>query len=558
MKLSIAMSRVGLMSFDPERRELRMTAVTMAAVLASFGSMLVLEHSAHLHFDIVIEAIVLARIGARVQRRAEMTDRIAGLAVLSIAAVVASEISRLMSTHPFIGDSFFVLGMFGSVWVRRFGPHATKAGTLMVAPFVANLVLHGQDTPVSEQTAPLWAALVALIAYCWVFACQALAAGTGFGEPLRRAAAIPPAQGPSTPPHPRRLYVSTRMALQMAASLAAAFIVGRTVWPGHWTWVVLTAFIVCSGARGRGDVAFKGFLRGVGAMIGTIIGIEIAGLFGPHADVSIVLMFVVLAVATWLRELSYACWAAGVTTMLSLLYGWLGEPSRHMLPIRLESIAVGAIVGIVASWLILPVKTRDVLRRRSAEALAALGGMLGDSWQNPTTLEQHQKMFNDLTDRLEQIARPLRAHRSLLSRLQPDRTYQADAIDAIRRCAQPMGVIIRAVENKNTPKADPRIALLVNAVAANVTAVRRAIARRPGIPYQSTATLELSTNKTGHANRGEASCTQDKLITALKGIDSALGDLSEIFKSSPSKNATGRGVSSATWRHSKVDIRRIC
>jgi uncharacterized membrane protein YccC len=38
------------------------------------------------------------------------------------------------------------------------------------------------------------------------------------------------------------------MALQMAVALSAAFAAGFLVFPDHWGWCVLTAFIVCSGA----------------------------------------------------------------------------------------------------------------------------------------------------------------------------------------------------------------------------------------------------------------------------------------------------------------------
>ena len=48
------------------------------------------------------------------------------------------------------------------------------------------------------------------------------------------------------------------MALQMGVALSAAFAIGLLFFPQHWGWSVLTAFIVCSGARGRGDAAYKG------------------------------------------------------------------------------------------------------------------------------------------------------------------------------------------------------------------------------------------------------------------------------------------------------------
>ncbi len=97
--------------------------------------------------------------------------------------------------------------------------------------------------------------LVGLIVACCVLVVQVAAGCVGLGERVRlrvRRSVVPAA------PRPRRaagkgwgrLLPSTRMALQMGLALAAAFLVGHLAYPDHWTWAVLTAFIVCSGARG--------------------------------------------------------------------------------------------------------------------------------------------------------------------------------------------------------------------------------------------------------------------------------------------------------------------
>lgn len=485
-----------------------MAAVTMAAVLASFASVLLLVGLAGLHFDVVVESVVLTRVATRVTRTGTRADRRTGIVVLPLATLVAAEIGDLMTVAPDLGDLCFVLGMAGAIWIRRFGPRWTKAGSLVVAPFIVNLILHGQDGSAATLTAPLWTALVALICYCWVLVVLSIAARTGFGDRQRRPVAPPRSE--RTAGTRRKVSVSTRMALQMAASLGTAFTVGRLVWPHHWAWAVLTAYIVCSGARGRADVVFKGAMRAGGAFAGTVVGLEIAGLFGARSPVSVVLIFVVLGLATWLRELNYAYWAAGVTTALSLLYGWLGESSFSLLPIRLVGILVGAVIGVGVSWLLLPVRTRDVLNRRSAEALAALGGLLADDWQSLTGLEKHRTAFTQRTERLEQIARPLRAHRRLL---RWRRHHVADAIDAIKRCAPPMGVIVRAAGDRQTVRADPGIAALADAVAANVTAVRRAIAGKPGKRYRAIGAAD----------------GKNELVAALAEIDGELSTLSQIF-----------------------------
>ncbi|TDU03723.1 fusaric acid resistance family protein [Streptomyces sp. 846.5] len=341
------------------RHELRATVVAMAAVLASYGSALLLEHLAHLRIDVVVLSVVLSLTLARTQRVAFAADRLLGLGVLPLAALAADAVGSLIARHPNIGDALFVLGVCATVWIRRFGRHAARIGAMAVLPFVSVLVLQG---PVGAPTGAAhagWVALVALIAAGWVLVVQVGAWKLGLGErawPERR----PEPQAAAVPRH--RIRPSSRLALQMGVALGAAFAVGRYAFPAHWPWVVLTAFIVCSGARERTDVLHKGVLRAAGAAVGTLVATGIAGAFGPGDRLSVVLIFVTLALATWLRSASYAFWAAGVTAALALMYGYFGESAPALLWTRLLEILIGAALGIAASWLVLPVRRRIAVR----------------------------------------------------------------------------------------------------------------------------------------------------------------------------------------------------
>jgi uncharacterized membrane protein YccC len=166
------------------------------------------------------------------------------------------------------------------------------------------------------------------------------------------------------------------MALQMAAALGAAFACGRAAFGMHWTWVVLSAYIVSSGNRGRGDVTYKALMRLAGAAGGTLVATGLSGAFAPGDDVAIVFLFVVIAVALWLRPLSYAFWAAGMTAALALLYDYYGESGGHLLLTRLEGILLGASLGVIAAWIVLPVRNVDVIRRHLSIALATLSAVL--------------------------------------------------------------------------------------------------------------------------------------------------------------------------------------
>ena len=351
---------------DPGLVNLRASTSTMLAVLASYGSALVLEHAAGLHVDVLVQSVVLAISLARTQQGADIEHRLTSFVVMPVLAVAAAEVGRLITSDPNLGDCAFLLAVSGTFWIRRFGPRISKVAAITLLPLISILVLQGSAATSSVQDHSLWAGLVALIAAFWVFTFELLAGVTGLG-PRARLRPGPRASKRGEPARDRaRIAVTTRMALQMALALALAFAVGRSIWPSHWTWTVLSAFIVCGGARRRGDAVRKGALRTLGAGAGTILATTVAATLAPRDQTSIVLIFAVLAVGTWLRPLSYAYWAGCVTAALSLLYGYFGESASSLLYTRLEAIVLGALIGIASSWLVFATRNGAALRSRLA------------------------------------------------------------------------------------------------------------------------------------------------------------------------------------------------
>ncbi|MFF8930932.1 FUSC family protein [Streptomyces longwoodensis] len=461
--------------FDPDGRHLRTTAVTTATVLGTYGWALLGEHRAGLHADSLVQAVVVASALGRVQRAFDRTDRAVACLVLPCAAAGGTELGTLVRQHPDVGDALFVLGMTAAIAVRRFGTRATRAGTLVVLPLVAVLVVPAGVVPTDGHARAGWAALTALFAVVWGTLLTWAAYRTGV---LPR----PPAAWVVRSPAPARpgLSPSTRMALQMAAALTAAFVVGRTVWPDHWAWVVLSAHLVCSGARSRGDVLVKGAWRTLGAAAGTLAGGALSGTFGPRSDTAVVLIFAVLAVATWLRELSYAYWAACVTAVLCLLYDWFGQDPGNLLRTRLAGIAVGALIGLAASWLVLPIRTAAVARARTAAALAGLGELLEADWHDVRAVRRARARFAHRVDQLGLAVAPLRVLAALPAP-GPHRASPAlGAWSALQGCAGPADALTEAVAAAPADLAgDPAVTGRRARAAAHALAVRRAIGRRP-------------------------------------------------------------------------------
>lgn len=299
-------------------------------MLGSYGSVLWLEHVAGLRVDVVVLAVFLAVSLGRAMLLADALDRAIGFVLVPVVMVGASEVGVWMAgEHTMAGSALFVVAVSATIWVRRWGPRFTVAGMLATAPLLSTLILPA----VPVRTPILWTAPVAAIAYVWVVVTH------------KQAGAVP-----------SRSRASMRLAAQMSVALAVAFVAGHVVLGEHWSWVVLTAFLVGSGNRGRGDVLDKSVLRVAGAVVGTAVATGLVGLLAPPWQV--VAIFVLLAVGMWLRPLSYAYWAGSVTAALAFLYGYFGQAGADLLLTRLGGIVLGGVIGVAAAWFVLPIKTK--------------------------------------------------------------------------------------------------------------------------------------------------------------------------------------------------------
>jgi uncharacterized membrane protein YccC len=488
--------------------QLRNAVLTMAATLASYGSALALEHAERLGLGVVVLAVVLSLTLSRTYHAGDWREWLLGLAVLSLLALIASEVGVLLVRHSDVGDALFVLAISGSIWVRRFGARFARAGTLVALPFVALLV--APAVPGAARAHLLWAAVVGGIAYIWVSLARTLGERTHFiprADARHHSATATRASGGQ-----RRLAASTRMALQMGVSLALAFAIGRALYGAHWSWLVMTAFIVCSGNRGRADVVYKSGLRIGGAAAGTVAATLLAGQLAPGGVSTVVVIFVVLGLASWLRSFSYAYWAAGITSVLALLYGYFGESGTRLLAQRLEGIVIGALIAVAVSWLLVPVRTSDVLRRRIADALLSLSDFLEASSAGQSELRVSGCRFDQAVAALDEIAKPLQAHR-LLTRRRAGRAHAVDAIDALRRCLAPVATIVDLATADPEALTSPAVASDHRIVASKIVAARRALAGR----HEDNHDARVEGNEQG-APRATLESTLAELDAALTGL----------------------------------------
>ncbi|HEX4430480.1 MAG TPA: FUSC family protein [Frankiaceae bacterium] len=348
------------------RGGLPIAVTTAAALLATFGTVLELKFTCDLGDNLLVLAVVLALSLSRRQPGKSARARVFALIALPLVSVGATEIGTQVFERPNLGDALFVAAVSASIWARRFPGTIARLGSIASFPLIAILVapaaIAGSSGGASSRW---WAAVVAAVALLWVTICFSVAERAGW---------LAAGPTPDAPARSRNGKAAVdRMALRMLLSLTLAFVLGRWLFGLHWTWLVITTFVVSGGGVEHSDVLWRGIQRIIGAGLGTLIATLLTSVAPAHNPWSIVLILLVLMLAAWLRPINYAFWAAGVTSVLALLYGYYGERGTGVLTDRIEAIALGAAMAIAISWLVtlvpLPGGGSDPLRDATMRVL---------------------------------------------------------------------------------------------------------------------------------------------------------------------------------------------
>ena len=416
-------------------RPLVEAVITMLAVLATLMCTLAIAPGR----GPAVLAVVLSLSLSRSHLDRDLRGRLEAAVALPLVGFVAMGVGLLLVHMPWVGALSFVAGIFLSIWLRNFGSMARRAGHLIALPFVTLLTVpHVQAAANSVLPTLLVPIVVALLSLLWVTVFHVSARRLGLLPPLTASAA---ASSTSTQESKLRPTASTRMAIQMAVALALSFVVGYLCFAERWAWIVLTAFIVHSGNRGRLDVAYKSGLRVLGAAAGTVLAMSLS--FHAQANPTVTGGWILAALffGVWLRPLGYAWWALFVTLALALLQGFEPQPPGMLLWQRLEEILIGAVIGLASAWFVLPVRSSDVLRRRLADALAAMAEAT-----DPATPGRSPARVAKALDELADMAAPFRAARRFTRRFAT--VQPADWVDTLLACRGPA---IEVIARGETP-----------------------------------------------------------------------------------------------------------
>jgi hypothetical protein len=364
------------------RTDLRVGLATVLAMLLTLGSVLLLAGALGApSLGVAVLGITLAVTLSRSQLERDLRGRLEAGVVLPLLSVATAGVAELLHVLPWVGAAVFVAAVTGSVLLRIPGGMWRRVGRLVVLPFTTLLIARPVHTdrfgPVGAVLVPL---VVGVVAWGWVTAVQVLGQRAGLlpttaaagSAPVATAAASAPAPPPGRPRRGSlRPSASVRFAIQTAVSLSAAFVVGYLVFPERWAWIVLTALIVGAGARSRADTVQRAVHRFLGSGLGTVVALLPLGLLVASPRAAVVVALLAVAVGVVLRPRAYLWWSFSITIALAITQRLAGGPQPLLLD-RWEEIGLGAVIGVLPAWFLLPVRAADTARARIRDVLAAL------------------------------------------------------------------------------------------------------------------------------------------------------------------------------------------
>jgi uncharacterized membrane protein YccC len=213
-----------------------------------------------------------------------------------------------------------------------------------------------------------------------------------------------------------RLARYTRTAIQIGVAAGAAVALGDLLSGRRFYWAVIAAFITFMGANNSGEQVRKAFFRVAGTVIGIAAGSLLVTAIGHHTYWSITVILVALFLGLYLLRINYSFMVLAVTVLVSQLYVQLSEFSNSLLLLRLEETALGAATAVVVVIVILPLRTRRVLRialRDQIQAIGRLAGhasdhLLGKDHDARATLRSDARAVDAGYQALTATARPVR------------------------------------------------------------------------------------------------------------------------------------------------------
>lgn len=169
-----------------------------------------------------------------------------------------------------------------------------------------------------------------------------------------------------------QLQSHSRIAIQMAVSVAGAILFGSVLDQQRFYWAVIAAFATFLGAHNAAEQLRKTAHRVIGTLVGVFVGAVLVHIIGNHVGWSITAILISVFIGIYLLRISYAVMVIAITIMVSQLYVRLHQFSTELLLLRLGETAIGAACAALTVLFVVPVRARHVVRVAAREQLQAL------------------------------------------------------------------------------------------------------------------------------------------------------------------------------------------
>jgi hypothetical protein len=152
-----------------------------------------------------------------------------------------------------------------------------------------------------------------------------------------------------------------RAAVQITVASSLAMIFGLMLSRDRWFWAVMTAFLIFTNTKSRGDTAIKALQRSVGTLLGIATGLVLATLIGGYPLLAAPIAMLSIFLGFYCLQISYAAMTFFISIVLCLIYGMTGVLTLDLLQLRIEETLIGALAGTVVAFLVFPAPTRSTL-----------------------------------------------------------------------------------------------------------------------------------------------------------------------------------------------------
>ncbi|MDQ2661704.1 MAG: FUSC family protein [Actinomycetota bacterium] len=219
------------------------------------------------------------------------------------------------------------------------------------------------------------------------------------------------------------LAASDRQALQAGISTGLALFLGAFVSSSHQYWAAMPAFQVLSGSDG--ETRAKGFQRIIATVLGAGIAFGLAILADHSPAVAFPLLVVSVFFVSFSRAVSSVWMVFWQTLVLATMYDVLGVLSVETVQVRVLETAIGAIVAVLVSAVVLPTRTRTRVLRGMADIVRRAGALAerifarqpeGGAHDGPTEVDSALRDLGGRLNELESEARAIRQNPGSLQR----------------------------------------------------------------------------------------------------------------------------------------------